>query len=259
MESLLTGKSYSELAGKIINASEKLILLDFDGTIVDFKPDIAAAVPSDHLLKLLGKISGMTGTKLVIITGRRQDDIDRLVGHLRIDIVAEHGAMIRENMVWKTLLNGTNGWKKDVLPVIHEFCSIAPGTFLEEKHFSVAWHFRNLEYQAGKRMSRLLVNALKNTISKEDLKILEGGKVVEIIDRTINKGAATLYILERKMFDLIISIGDGKTDEDMFRALLNNSNAYTVKIGQGITHARYRLNSISQVITLLEKILESSG
>ena len=35
-------------------------------------------------------------TKVLIISGRDHSDIDRLVDHLPIDIIAEHGAMMKD-------------------------------------------------------------------------------------------------------------------------------------------------------------------
>ncbi len=46
---------------------------------------------------------------------------------------------------------------------------------------------------------------------------------------------------------LFLSIGDDATDEEMFEYLLNYSNAFTIKVGEGSTYARYKVNSISEV------------
>ncbi len=255
MKRRLNDDMLSDLLEKIRNTRRRLILLDFDGTLVDFKPDIALAIPSGELLNLLKKIAKVPGNKLVIITGRKEDDIDRMVGHLPIDIVAEHGAVIRENGMWRILLDGSPDWMKEVLPIMNEYCSMTPNSFVEEKHFSLAWHFRNADKQTGENNSKKLSNALKKYTSRNDLKILNGGKVVEILCSNINKGAATRYLLNKRSYDLILSMGDGKTDEDMFKALLNNNNSFTFKIGQGNSLAKYKLTNIEQVIELLESLL----
>jgi trehalose 6-phosphate synthase/phosphatase len=174
MKSTVNDNKLSELVEKIKDARQRLILLDFDGTLVDFKPDISAAVPSRNLLNLLKKLAAASDTQLIIITGRRQDNIDRLVGHLPIDIIAEHGSMIRENRIWRTLLDGASGWKKEVFPVMNEYCSMTPNSFIEEKHFSLAWHFRNADQQTGKNNARALTSALKKVTLQNDLKILDG-------------------------------------------------------------------------------------
>ncbi len=254
MKSILNRNILSELRERIKDTRHRLILLDFDGTLVEFKADITTAVPSRELLNLLKKIAAAAENELIIITGRREDDIDRLVGHLPIDIIAEHGSMIRENRTWRTLLDGTTYWKKEVLPLMNGYCSRTPNSFVEEKHFSLAWHFRNADQQTGNKNARALTGALKKIAFQNDLRILDGGKVVEILSKNVNKGAATQYLLI-KGYDFILSIGDGKTDEDMFNVLLNNTNAFTFKIGQGNTCAKYKLKDIEQVIKLLKNLL----
>lgn len=233
----------------------KLTLLDFDGTLVDFASNAADAVPSKELLNLLQKVSEIPNNHLIIITGRPIDEIDRMVGHLPVDIIAEHGAIIRENTIWRTILEGDTDWKKEVFPIIKSYNNINQNSFLEEKTFSLAWHYRNVEPKTGKTNSRALIKALSKFVSDYDLKILDGNKVIEIISNNINKGSAVRYLLNKMSYDFILSIGDDITDEDMFRALLDNNKAHTVKIGPGATCARYRLTDKQQVIQLLEQIL----
>src|SRR3990170_1719901 len=65
-------------------------------------------------------------------------------GHLPIDIVAEHGAMIKENKIWKERIKSNFKWKHEFLPVLSQFTLECEGSFIEEKRFSVAWHYRNV-------------------------------------------------------------------------------------------------------------------
>jgi len=62
-------------------------------------------------------------------------------------------------------------------------------------------------------------------------------------------------LLEKNHYDFILSIGDDRTDEDMFEVLANNSNAYTIKVGDGDTLAKYRLENVQNVIVLLNELL----
>jgi len=254
MKSHITNSRFSDLTEKAKMAVNKLILLDFDGTLVDFTPDAANVVPSKELLTLLQRIAEASDNQLIIITGRTHEDIDRLVGHLPIGIVAEHGAMIRENNQWKKLLDGNSYWKQEVFPIVSRFSIISPNSFIEEKNFSLAWHYRNVETVTGKANSRALIKELQKVASRYDLKILDGKKVVEIVSKNISKGLAAQYLIKNKKYDFILSIGDDITDEDMFEVLIKNKNAFTVKIGPGPTFAKYKLNTIQQVILLLEQL-----
>ena len=90
------------LVEKYRSANNKLILLDYDGTLVNFKPTPREAILPEEAIKVLHSLSRQPNTKLVLITGRSFEDIDQLMGELPVDIVADHGAMIKENGEWKT-------------------------------------------------------------------------------------------------------------------------------------------------------------
>ncbi len=240
---------------KILEAKNKLLLLDFDGTLVDFAADISGANPPEDLLHLLHRLSLMPGCTLVIITGRRKEDIGHLLGELKIDIVAEHGAMIRESGNWRALLINNTGWKDKIYPVMKKYTSQLPGSVLEEKSYSLAWHYRNVESGTGRTFSDALMRELREQSASLNLKIINGNKVVEILSNSVNKGEATRYLVSKNAFDYILSVGDDKTDEDMFSILSGNKNAYTVKIGSGETVADYSLDNVQQVKQILELLL----
>ena len=242
----------SELTEKAKGARNKLMLLDFDGTLVEFTPDPAETKPSKNLLDLLYKIAVACENRLVIITGRRQDDIDRMVGHLPVDIIAEHGAIIREHGQWGFLLNAGSDWKNETRNIMQRYCEISPDSFIEEKHFSLVWHFRKLSPELALTRPVELVRSLASVVKENGLKVMNGKKVVEVIDTNINKGKATKYFLEKHPYDYILSVGDDTTDEDMFCVLQNLEHAVTVKIGEGNTCAKYKLENIQQVLRLLE-------
>jgi trehalose 6-phosphate synthase/phosphatase len=243
------------LTGSFKKAKSKLILLDYDGTLVDYKTIPHEATPSKKLLASLLKLNDSPNTKLVIITGRAYTEIDGFVGHLPMDIVAEHGAMIRENDVWKELIRDNGDWKRDIFPILNRFAGICPGSFIEEKRFSLAWHYRNADPEAGISASRELIRKLAEKTRKHKLKITDGNKVVEIKRQGIDKGKGAQYLLKKNKYDFILSIGDDKTDEDMFEVLADNKQAFTVKVGNGDTSAKYRLDNVQNVIVLLNELL----
>jgi len=91
----------SALKEKYKTAANKLILLDYDGTLVDFEPIPCRAKPSTQLLDSLRAIAREPGTEVIVISGRQQFDMDNFLGDLPINIIAEHGAMIKEGGLWK--------------------------------------------------------------------------------------------------------------------------------------------------------------
>ncbi|HVY74037.1 MAG TPA: trehalose-phosphatase, partial [Puia sp.] len=185
-------------------AKDKLILLDYDGTLVDYQPVPQKALPSENLLLSLSKLHSSPHTDLVIITGRSYTDIDGFVGHLPIDIVAEHGGMIRENEEWRMLVQDDGHWKQEIFPVMSRFTTRCPGTFIEEKKFSLAWHYRGADPESGYAVSRELIRALDPLATPLNLKLTDGNKVLEIKHKNIDKGRGTQYLLNKHAYDFIL-------------------------------------------------------
>lgn len=240
-----------EAINKYREASNKLILLDYDGTLVNFKLTPDEAKPSVRLLNVLYKLNCNISTKVVIITGREYRSIDKLIGHLPIDIVAEHGAMIKKNGVWNDQIRNVS-WKHEILPALNQITSECHGSFVEEKRFSLAWHYRNVDIMGGHIFSRELIRMVHDKKHPCDLKIIDGNKTVEIMTKEASKGNAINDLLKHINYDYVLSIGDDVTDEDMFEVLKDNENAFTIKVGSGNTSAKYRLNTSENVLQLLE-------
>jgi trehalose 6-phosphate synthase/phosphatase len=138
--------------------------------------------------------------------------------------------------------------------LLHEITSKCPGSFIEEKLFSLTWHYRNAEGETGNICSKELISNLEKHIHAHNFKILNGNKAVEIISKKISKGKAVKQIIEQNHHDYILAIGDDVTDEDMFEVLLHNNHADTIKVGNGITAAKNKLDNVNEVVSLLEQL-----
>jgi trehalose 6-phosphate synthase/phosphatase len=242
----------AELIEKYRSANNRLVLLDYDGTLVDYTSIPDTARLTDLLFDIFVKLIGTPQTEVFIITGRGHNEIDKILSPLPINIIAEHGAMIKERGIWKNQINNNGLWKKTITPILHQFTFECPHSFIEEKDFSLAWHYRNAETQSGYSHSRALIFLLKNLIHTYDLKILDGNKVVEIMTKDVGKGEAVKKLFIQNYYDFVLSIGDDATDEDMFEYFLHNTNASTIKVGNGDTFAKYKFATINDVVSLLK-------
>lgn len=247
-------KSEAEINKKFENALNKLVLLDYDGTLVNYTATPEKAKLTLEITDIIRRLISLPGMEIFIITGRRHEDIDRFLDHIPINIIAEHGAIIKENGKWKNQERIGDSWKKPVISVMNQITDTCPGSFIEEKIYSLAWHYRNAEPDSGYTSSRELIRLMNNVVGTYGLKILDGNKVVEILSDSIGKGKAVKKLNEQNIYDFILSIGDDATDEEMFEYFQNHSNAYTIKVGEGDTFAKYKLNDISEVVSLLKKM-----
>ena len=249
----LTGE---ELKIKYRNAKERLLLLDYDGTLVDYSPSPDKATLPVQVGNILRKLSNDPDTTLYLITGRGYKDIERLTEQVPLKIIADHGAMKREDGGWEKQVKDEGLWKKSIFAVMERFTNVCSGSNIEEKSFSLAWHYRNAEPVTASVQSELLVEALKTVIGSEALKILDGNKVVEVMSSSTGKGEAVKRLIDGIAYDFILIIGDDVSDEEMFSVLKNRDEAITIKVGEGNTVAAYTLPFSSDVVTILNTLTE---
>ena len=242
------------LVEKFKKASNKMIFLDYDGTLVNYELIPINAKLSEQINEILIKLIDKPNVKVVIISGRGYQDIDKLLVHLPIDIIAEHGAMMKVNGVWKNQINIDDTWKKGVIDIFNQIIFTCPESYIEEKRFSLTWHYRNTDPLSGYTHSRELIRLLEKTVNSGNLRILDGNKVVEVLTNENGKGKAVKNLIEKTSYDFILSVGDDATDEEMFELLLHNSNAYTIKVGNGDTCARNKVADINDVMLLLKQL-----
>ena len=248
-----------EMTGELIEkykASKKcLFLLDYDGSLVSFKNNPQDAEPDPELYSALEVLSSRGKNELVIISGRDRNTLTKWLGDVTNGLAAEHGLWIRRGK-WKMLDVVSEGWKEEIRPILEVFVDRTPGSLIEEKNFSLAWHYRKVD----PALSIVRVGELKDMLShitaNLEVGVLEGNKVVEIKGSFINKGKAATQWLKAKKWDLIISIGDDWTDEDIFEQL--PEDAYSIKVGFGPSKAKYRVRSTTEARDLLFSLVEAT-
>lgn len=234
---------------------DRIFFLDYDGTLTGFKDSPEKAVPDKTLLKLIEKLSNARENKVVIVSGRNREQLDKWFGKLDIDLVAEHGCVVKRQGAWSDLAEVADEWKADVVEVLKQFTDWTDGTFIEEKTHSLAWHYRKADSRLGLHRSRELINHLRHITAGKNLKVLDGERVVEVKNAEVNKGRACLSFLKDlpdKSF--IFAAGDDWTDEDMFGVL--GKNSVTVKVGSNVSLARYTVRSYKEVRGLLRILLD---
>ncbi len=235
----------------------RVFFLDYDGTLVDFHTNIYLAKPDKELYGLLKELSSDPANKVVLISGRNYQTLQEWLGDLQMDMIAEHGAWTKfHGDDWKSIPGLTDDWKKDVLQVLNTYTDRTPGSFIEEKAFSLVWHFRRTDEGLGELRANELTNNLKYLVSDRGLQILQGNKVIEVKNAEINKGKAVAAWVMENQPDMIIAIGDDYTDEDIFKTLAED--AITIKVGSNISAAKYFLHSYRDVRRFLATLAKTS-
>ncbi len=243
----------AEFSEKMNASKKRALFLDYDGTLVGFKGNIDDASPDEELYKLIDRLISDDRNQVIIISGRKHETLDQWFGHLDLHLIAEHGAWKRMGTGdWEETPNLSDKWKMNVRPMLESYCDRTPGTFIEEKRYALAWHYRKAEEGLGELRANELISNMRYLTREKGLQLLPGNKVVEIKSSEINKGKATLQYLMNTDFDFIIAMGDDHTDEDIFEAI--NDIAITIKVGSSISEANYYLRNVEEVRNLLNSL-----
>jgi trehalose 6-phosphate synthase/phosphatase len=245
----------SKIAEDYSLANNRYIFLDYDGTLVGFHGDIDKASPDPQLYALLTELTSDPANRVILISGRNYQTMQKWFGHIEIEMIAEHGAWQKHlNQEWKSLPLLTDKWKQEVKTVLDTYTDRTPGSFIEEKSYSLVWHYRKVEKGLGELRANEITNHLRMFIADKGLQMLEGNKVIEFKNIEVNKGKAALNWLYNKDPDFVIAFGDDHTDEDIFKAL--SPEAYTIKVGSNISAARYYLRDYKEVRELLKELIK---
>jgi trehalose 6-phosphate synthase/phosphatase len=231
----------------------RLLILDYDGTLVPFAAYPEVATPTQRLLRILRSLAADSRNELLLATGRDRATLDQWFNGISTGLAAEHGSWIKErNGDWKMQQSLPLGWKARLLPILEMYADRVPGAFVEEKEFSLVWHYRIADPEQGSAAARELTDYLLVFTASIDLQVLRGSKAIEIRKAGVNKGSAVQQWLAKNDFDFVLAIGDDLTDEDMFAVL--PPWAYSFRVGAARTHARFRLRNPAEVLQLLAEL-----
>jgi len=251
----LTVPTRKKLVNEYKKSSKRLFLLDYDGTLVGFAGKPEKAGPDKKLGSLLKALASEPKNEVVIISGRDKATLDYWLGGLNASLIAEHGAWIKEkDSEWQVIEPLRNDWKDTIRPILELYTDRTPGSFIEEKDYSLVWHFRRSDPELAYLRSQELRDAVLNLTANLDIGVFEGSKILEVKNIGISKGQAAELWLTRQDWDFVLAAGDDYTDEDLFAVL--PANAYSIKVGYSISKARFNLDSVYELRLLLEELIK---
>ena len=231
--------------------------LDVDGTLLDYAGHPQAVRVDPGLLGLLGRLEEAAGGALALISGRSVDDIDALFAPLRLAVAGQHGIERR----------AASGQRRQAVAPVDKIAQAAAeivrvtaaheGLVFENKGMTLALHYRRAP------ALRVLVEGEMRAIAGRLGSAFElqfGKFVAEIKPGGHDKGSAIAEFTAEPPFAgrRPVFIGDDLTDETGFE-VVNRAGGYSVKVGPGITRARWRLFDTAAVRRWLEEYVAEAG
>lgn len=231
--------------------------LDVDGTLIDIAESPDAIDVDSALLELIARLHRASGGAVALVSGRALSDLDRRLGALRVPSAGQHGLERRDAVGRLWIHAAPPAAKCSLIEALTPVIERNPGLLLEDKGLTLALHYRQAQHLAD-YAQRLMENLAHN--AGADLEVQRGKCVVEVKPAGIDKGTAvTEYLAESPfMGRRPVFIGDDLNDEHAF-AEVNKVNGISIKVGDGISEARYWLRDVAAVRRWLTTALADQG
>ena len=252
----LTGKSQRKITADYLNAKTRALFIDYDGVLSELMDRPEDAKPSKQVLQLLTALARDPKNEVFIISGRSRSDLELWGSRTGAGMIAEHGAFMWDTAshIWYENNVEDTSWKTMLLPILTSYADITSKAHVEEKTTTLVWHYRESPaFQAQKNLV-LLKKELRPLLKDLDLRAYDGKRILEIKHKNLNKGVPVKKQLAQKSYDFILTAGDDYTDESMFKAVPHW--AHSIKVGNGITAARYRAKNVTRFVALLTALLD---
>lgn len=232
--------------------------MDIDGTLIELAERPDEVVVSTGLPETLNRLSQRLDGAVALVTGRRLDDIDRLLGRLPIAAAGQHGLERRDAAGHRTTHVVDRTLMATIANRLQGFAAGQPGTEVEDKGLTVALHYRRAP-DAEEAARRFVKEALRGV--GDALSLHDGKKVLEVKPFGVDKGTAVREMMAAPPFAgrTPVFIGDDVTDEDGFAAV-NDLDGISIEVGyREPTVARYRIADVDATLALLASLADRNG
>jgi trehalose-phosphatase len=225
-------------------ADRLLILLDYDGTLTDFKKNPDHSRISPRTRALLRRLKRKY--PVIFVTGRYIDSLVKVSGLKGFPAVGTHGfegrglpgglRLAPKSLEKKFRKEAARLWKAlQALP--RRF----PGIHIERKPFSSTLHFRGLDLSpsAVRDLNRGFKDLFRGSVTRRSWKLQAGKQMIEAMPKGYSKGKAVRKILERFPGHVPLYAGDDIGDISVFKVL--GKRGLRIAVGRRIPRKHYDL------------------
>ena len=250
----------SDFLERARRASERILLLDYDGTLAPFTPDRMQAFPYRQIPELISRIMSC-GTRVVLISGRPATELLFLSG------ISPHPEIWGSHGLERLLPDGS--YQVEPLPKRQEQAlqvadralrAAGLASRIETKPGSIAVHWRGVAEEEKLRIEKKTRPVFEPMSHEFGFELLDFDGGLELRAASKNKGDAVSAILaECKAGFAAAYLGDDQTDESAFRAIKGQGLAILVRSQPRPTLADVWLEPPEELIQFLRGWLLACG
>lgn len=241
----------------LASGGSRILVLDYEGTLVPFAPLPELGTPDEGLRSLLAALARRPDTDVHVTSGAPRALLFERLGGLGLTLHAESGAFRRsapsDRWYSRVPVNDRMPWRTTIADHMSSVVRLAPGSFVEEKAASVAWHYRLAEPDHVEHARAVLEGLIAEACQRYDLEYDDASCAFDVRFRAIHKGLVVRDAIARRGSSaLVIAAGDDATDERMFAEL--PSRGLGVFTGRGDSRASHRLSGPRELRELLARL-----
>jgi trehalose 6-phosphate phosphatase len=228
--------------------------LDVDGTLLELEARPDRVTADARLIRLLEDLGEVYGGAVALVSGRSLDQLDKIFESCRLPAAASHG--IERRLPDGTVEYGATEAPPGSLDRIMAFAARYPGLLVERKSFSVGLHYRSRP-----ELEDLVLQTMEKIHAEldNDVKLLRGKMMVEILPASANKGSAIRSFMNTVPFAgrLPVFAGDDVTDEHGFD-VINELGGVSVRIGDAAgSAAKWQLRDVADLRSWLQAAVDA--
>lgn len=206
-----TKRQFGEVRLEIENPENVALFLDLDGTLFDI-----TAVPADvsapaGLNATLAHLQRTLQGAVAILTGRKIDEVDRLLAPVRTAASGVHGAELRLEPDGKIEITSA-AVPETLVRAVERLARSIPGVLVEHKGIAIAVHYR-----AVPAMEPVLETELRGLLDAHNTRLVlsHGRRVLELMPQSSTKATALERFMQQPPFRgrRPVMIGDDLPDE----------------------------------------------
>jgi len=235
--------------------SETAVLLDIDGTLLDFAPTPREVWVPPGLAKTLHRLHQRTNGALALVSGRSLNDIDLIFAPDQFPAVGGHGAEMRLQADSEAVAAHAPPLDKELKRRLAAIARLSRGILLEDKGYSLALHFR-LAPHAEKAIYEA-VSLIRADLPNAPIEVLPGKSVCEIKHSGFTKASGVLELMTHEPFKgrRPFFIGDDVTDESVF-AIMPDLDGLAFSVGRRAKGVAGHFDAPSDVREFLSHLLD---
>ena len=204
-------RRFRALTLQIDNPLNVALFLDLDGTVLDIAAAPRGVSTPIGLTATLRRLQQVLGGAIAILTGRKIDEVDRLLAPLRLTAAGVHGGELRFAPEGRIEVAG-GPVPAALVDGLERLARSIPGVVVEHKGIAVALHYR-----AVPAMELVLEKELQGLLDTHTTRLVlsHGRRVFELAPASSTKGTALARLMQLPSFQgrRPVMIGDDLPDE----------------------------------------------